>query len=240
MSDNILISFPNTGRTWLQFMTKHLGVDCYYTHQGSQIRKQYPSGPQNSPSYTSVHVTRYTVPQIITYVERYPEKLTNKKLALLVRNPLDVMVSGYFQTIHRCGIPMSVHDFIRDPRHGISKLIAFNLYWREKYPCKVVTYEDLRTNTHNTLKQVCSYYGYECDDNAIAESIEKYKFDNMRKMELESMGFEKIFKNTTKDEPEAFKARRGVVGGYINYLTQEDIAYCEAQLKAHNYFERMQ
>lgn len=202
-------------------MTKHLGVDCYYTHQGSH------------------HVARYTVPQIITYVERYPEKLIGKKLALLIRNPLDVMVSSYFQTIYRCGIPMSMHDFIRDPRHGIEKLIAFNLYWREKYPCEIVTYEDLHANTRNTLTQVCSYYGHDCADDALAESIEKYQFDNMRKMELESTGFEKVFKHTNKEEPEAFKARRGVVGGYVDYLTQEDIDYCEAQLKTHNYFERM-
>jgi hypothetical protein len=202
-------------------MTKHLGLDCYYTHQGSH------------------HIKQYTMPQLITYIERYPEKLLGKQMILLARNPLDVMVSSYFQTIHRCGMHMSMYDFIRDPRHGISKLIAFNLYWHENYPCKVVTYEDLHTNTLDTLKQVCFYYGHDCDDDALAEAIDKYRFDNMRKMELESTGFEKVFKHTNKAEPEAFKARRGVVGGYVDYLTQEDIDYCEAQLKAHNYFERM-
>lgn len=202
-------------------MTVHLGINCYYTHQGSH------------------HVARYTTSQIVNYVEKYPEKLSGKKIALLIRNPLDVMVSSYFQTIHRCGIPMKLYDFVRDPRHGIEKLITFNLYWRENYPCKIVSYEDLRTNTLETLKQVCMHYGYDCEDSGIAEAIEKYQFENMRKMELESTGFEKVFKHTNKLEPEAFKARRGVVGGYVDYLSQEDIDYCEAQLQAHSYFERM-
>jgi hypothetical protein len=202
-------------------MTKQLGLDCYYTHQGSH------------------HIKQHTAEQLITYANKYPEKLKNKKMILLSRNPLDVMVSSYFQTIHRCGIPMTMHDFIRDNRHGIEKFIKFNLYWREKHPTTVVTYESLHANTQSTLKQVMSIYGANCSNEAIEKVVNMYSFDNMRKMELESSGFEKVYKHTNKNEPEAFKSRRGVVGGYVNYLNSQDIEYCNNKLDQCNYYTRI-
>jgi hypothetical protein len=38
-----------------------------------------------------------------------------------------------------------------------------------------------------------------------------------------------------RDDRETFKVRRGVVGGYVDYLSQTDIAHCEAVLNRYQY-----
>jgi hypothetical protein len=39
------------------------------------------------------------------------------------------------------------------------------------------------------------------------------------------------------DNPDSYKVRRGKVGGYSDYLSAEDIAYCDEVLKHYTYFE---
>ena len=41
------------------------------------------------------------------------------------------------------------------------------------------------------------------------------------------------------EDIDARKTRRGKVGGYIDYMSIEDIEYCNLILLKHNYFERM-
>ena len=39
--------------------------------------------------------------------------------------------------------------------------------------------------------------------------------------------------------PNSYKVRRGKVGGFVDYLSPEDIAYCDEVLKSHNYSEKV-
>jgi hypothetical protein len=38
-------------------------------------------------------------------------------------------------------------------------------------------------------------------------------------------------------QPESLKIRRGTVGGFIDYLSADDIDYCNEMLNAYKYFE---
>jgi hypothetical protein len=216
---NVLVSFPNSGRTWLQSMTMEIGMPCYYTHQGSH------------------HASKHTIEQIFKFIEKYPNKFDDMDIILLVRDPKDTMVSNYFQTIYRVGIEFqSLSDFLRHPRHGIEKLIKFNLYWKKFHNTKLtISYENLKSNPQQVLIDMCNTFNFPIDTLKIKQSIQNNEFHKMKQREIQASSNAKIYKHTDKTNPESFKIRKGLVGGYIDYMSKSDVEYCDSILNKYNY-----
>ncbi|TIP61683.1 MAG: hypothetical protein E5X55_36270 [Mesorhizobium sp.] len=41
------------------------------------------------------------------------------------------------------------------------------------------------------------------------------------------------------DDPESFKVRKGKVGGYLDYLSTDDVAFCDDVLARLDYWKRL-
>lgn len=162
---------------------------------------------------------------------------------LLIRDPRDTVVSGYYQAARRLQIfSGSMSDFIRDPRHGIDKIINFNLVWMQFLyndpNAMILAYEDLVRNTEVELKRVSTFMGHDLPMEMVRRLVSNNRFSVMQERERRG-DFEAFGQSLTPKDPEdvtTYKVRRGKVGGYMDELSSDDITYCNEQLEKTSYF----
>ena len=146
------------------------------------------------------------------------------------------------------GIPL---DKSGQRRHGINSVIDWMGEWfadlKNIKEHKIITYEEMKKDTFSVLKEVVEFVGYECDDEHIRAAVEYSSFSNMRKIEEEQiensnglgLSLHKLKKHGNKENPnllrkykgnfgkskQATRVRRGKVRGYLDELSESDIAY---------------
>lgn len=219
LRDEVLfVSFPKTGRTWLRVILDDLKVDIKYTHGCSDYRRRL--------SYKDIDIDKH--------------QYESKRLIFLIREPKDVVVSNYFQAARRDIVYKgNIHEFIRDERYGIKKAVAFYDLWFENRSVPkaflVIRYEDMHKDTLAVVKRVLEFLGIRnVSEDTLRETVQIFGFANMRR--LEQTGYfeedygKRIIPRNIRDE-ESFKLRRGKVGGYIDYLTEEDTEYCNKAIR---------
>ena len=226
---NIILAFPNSGNTWLRFILNNLGVKLEVDY----ITTQQGTG----------HKEMLTFKQIVSYIEKYPNKFHNNNILFLHRDPRDTIVSSYFHITRRFlmnydgGLPV----FLRDPRNGLEKCIQFNLYMKEEFnhpkdKIDFISYDQLHNSPKEALSKVLNLFQVERSEEDIYSSV---KNSSVEIMKVEELKINRKLKLTRPEDPESFKTRRGIMGGYVDYLSEEDIKYCNDLLEQYNYFERM-
>lgn len=214
-----VVSFPKSGRTWLELMLDNLGIEAEFTHDNAGHLLQVP--------FTRLE------PAKVVYRRR--------RVVFLMRDPRDVVVSGYFQATKRLGVYAgNISDFIRDERHGIEKTIRFNQAWLTTGPNAtkdffLVTYENLRRNTLGQLKKIVDFVGCPgVSDAAMEQAVLSTQIDKLRELERSGAFREKYGAHLTPgdvDDPESYKVRKGKIGGFVEYLNPRDIAFCEEKMQ---------
>ena len=212
---DVVISFPKSGRTWLRVMLDQYGLSVNWSHAGAG------------------HVNGRPIGKLST-----SEARKYRRVLFLHRDPRDTVVSGYYQKIfRRDGYSGSMSDFIRDPRHGIEKVLRYNEMWialaRTRSQMMVESYENLQADTEGSLGRIVAFFGKPVDSVRIRDIVEANRFDKMQAREREgeyARTYGKILAPSNPMEPDSFKVRKGKVGGYREELTPEDIAYCDAAI----------
>jgi hypothetical protein len=221
-----VISFPKSGRTWLRAMLDDIGVPSRYTHDesGHVKRKSWQALNGNKTQYRAASIL------------------------LLIRDPRDTAVSGYFQLTRRLKISAgSFSEILRDDRHGIRKICHFNLQWfaaaGEVKRFAVLSYEQIHKAPEEALSAVATFAGVrDLNKELVQQVAANREFKRMRAAEA-SGELAKEYDNgkamylspgDPKDH-ESFKMRRGLVGGYVDYLSESDLAYCDMVLSETRY-----
>lgn len=255
-----VISFPKSGRTWLQVMlgeyiTRHYGLDV----KNVIAIKRYTKHLEGIPRIRFAHDFRpqwHTPEQMQTDKSMY----RHQKILLLVRDPRDILVSSFFEKTKRKPAKRSekprftgtINEFVYQNIGGIDTIIAFYNNWLKNKEIpddfKVIRYEDLRRNTRETFMDVLAYIGIsELDEKILDEVLDLGKIEKMRKMEaqsargahtssrsdpdVESAFMTRAFQPADPNDPETFKVRKGKVGGYVDYLGKEEIAFLEQKIR---------
>lgn len=216
-----VVSFPKSGRTWLRVMLDDLKLGANYTHDGSG----------------------HSMVGHVEELQPASEVFAGKTVVFLYRDPRDTVVSGYFQASKRVNTYAgTLSNFVRDPRHGIEKIVRFNMEWLERGPtlCKFmpVTYEELRADTAGTLARIVAFVGAERDAEAIRATVEEASFERMK--EKEASGeladrYGKALLPADSADPHSYKVREGLIGGFRKHLGDDDIAYCDEILQRLGY-----
>lgn len=217
---SLVISFPKSGRTWLRLMLEEANIPVRYDHAGSdhtRKRTKDELGIAMAPGAT--------------------------KRLLLIRDPRDTVVSGYYQAARRVQIYSgNISDFIRDSRHGIEKIINFNLMWIEHLQddpsAMILSYESLSENTELQLRKVSTFMGYELPIEVLRQIVANNRFSVLQERERRDE-FDTYGRALTPTDPEdvaTYKVRRGKIGGFVDEMSADDIAFCNRQLKEASYF----
>jgi hypothetical protein len=199
------VSYPKSGRTWLRVMLHAVQLRLRFTHAGSE-------GPHNF---------------------RGPWRFGGK-VVFLHRDPLDTVVSNYFHVTKRRQFTpdwrdCSMSDFVRS-RLGIVRIMDFNTTWLRALRTRsatIVTYEQMRADPGAVLRLLLHSFDQTVDDETIQLAVAAGSFDIMRQQETAGNKYNDVQLNLRDpSDPETYKVRRGIVGGYRDYLSAEDIEYC--------------
>ena len=222
-----VVSFPKSGRTWLRVMLTNAGVEVDYSHGGSD------------------HIAGRTPDELRSQLETF----LRRPVLFLLRDPLDTAVSGFFQASKRLQkYDGDIHTFLRSPQHGLEKIVRFNLLWLENQGrfrdfC-VLGYEDMHEQPAAELRKAISFLtGREPGPGIVEKAVEAGRFDNMRKVEARGEGaatYGDWLAPVDASDTDTFKTRRGVVGGWRDYLNEDDARYAEEIFGTYDYQRKVE
>lgn len=237
-SDAVIASFGKSGRTWVRVMMwRYLAKKNGYASDSISGFDEFRDRRKGVPVLFFTH-DNYL--KDFFGHDRKADVYAGKPVVLLVRDPRDTAVSQFFQWKHRMvarkkvindyplNDDVSVHDFIASPQAGIPKIIEFMNDWAAAAPkvgkLLVVKYEDLRSDTKIQLRRILEFIGEQPTDAELEDAVSFASIDNMRRMEIENArkaGAQRSMKPGNADDPSSFKVRRGKVGGWRDYVTEE-------------------
>tara|TARA_R110002110_G_scaffold205066_1_gene416648 strand:- start:40788 stop:41714 length:927 start_codon:yes stop_codon:yes gene_type:complete len=245
----IFASYGKSGRTWVRVM-----ISRYY-----QLVYKLPDNIlMGFDNYTRLNSD---IPRIFFTHDNYLRGYTgnvdskqdfyDKKTVLLVRNPIDVAVSQFFQWKYRMRpekkamnkypaheADISVYEFVKDPNQGLSHIIEFMNAWASELPriksLLVVRYEDLRSSPEQEMARIVEFLGMEANPEFLKDTAEFASVENLRKKEQENYFWRSGSRVQAKDvnDPNTFKVRKAKVGGYRDYFDDEQVAELHGMVDA--------
>ncbi len=249
LSDYVIASYGNSGRTWFRVM-----LSRYYS-------EHYELGDAGVLNFDNFHRRNSAVPKIFithdNFIKDYSGNTASKadfyksRTLLLVRNPADVSISQYFQWQHRMklhkvslnrfpprGSEVSPFEFVMREESGIPKIVEFLNVWANDIDnldhFAFLRYEDLRTNTSDELNRALNFLGENPTSDEIDDAVHYGSIDNMRKLEQNAGGWFKGGRLAPGDRsnPDSYKVRRAKVGGWRDYFSDSEVAEIEGLINA--------
>jgi hypothetical protein len=240
LADVVIVSFGKSGRTWLRVLLSRF----YQVKHGLSERHLI--------GFDNLHRKNRAIPKLFFTHDNYIKDYTgnhaskadfyDKKVILLVRNPLDVAVSQFFQWKFRMrpgkkslnnypehGSEVDIQNFVMDPDAGVTKIIDYlNLWAREADKVEdllIVRYEDMRRDTARALERIVTFIGTPGNDEQIADAVRFASVENMRNMEQKRTFWLSGSRMLAKDRsnPNSYKVRKAKVGGYRDYFDADQI-----------------
>lgn len=228
-----IVSFAKSGRTWLRTMVGHVLVEAL------DLPKEKLLDTTALTRAAGLNLTRFThdgtdnmPPGGFMTLKADKSAYRGKIVHLLYRDPRDIAVSAWFSATKRANLydgPLS--KFIRDPIMGVRKIARFYKQWEDAAAVPkafhFIRYKHLHADPMVPLRRILTDIGLPVSDAQLQRAIEASSFEHMREMErsaqFQRQG-EMLVPRDRADE-ESYKVRRGVVGGYHDYMSEDDIAY---------------
>jgi hypothetical protein len=243
----VIVSFGKSGRTWFRVLISRYFAHKYGLPEGSlmefdefnRANRKIPVLFFTHDNYLKDHVGH----------DRKFDLYGATRVILLLRDPRDTAVSQYFQWKHRMvgrkkvinGYPagdMDVASFIMGAEAGIPKIIGFMNDWARdltRFPdLIVVKYEDLKADTAGELGRALNFLGEAPSEAELADAAAFASVENMRKMEQENAGkfsANARLKPGDANDPSSFKVRRAKVGGWRDYVTEEQASAIDKMVR---------
>jgi len=237
-AEAFLISYPKCGRTWLRMLLSRALESHYGAPDIDYLGGDFLGG--NVPGAPRIRVSHDDDPHWKTArgLDRRKRRYRGKKVVLLVRDPRDVVVSMYFERSRReRAYEGSLSQFLHERRGSLDTILAYYNVWAgaRGIPSDllVVRYEDLRRNTEAELLRLLSFLGIEgVAPETLQEAAHFASFENMRKMESSGAVESGRLRPRDPQDPESFKTRRGKVGGFVDYLSADEIEDVERRIRS--------
>jgi hypothetical protein len=219
--DGFICSYPKTGRTWLRFALHHylsdileLGLETKFTTLFSLLPND-GGGPNRGPEAFAFS-DRPEIPLIVSSHRRRGPEHEGTPTVLLVRSPLDTLVSLWFHLSRHHGNDVGDLDAWAAERAG--DLAAHLDSWAPRVGQEVLptSYETMSASMQGTLSAAIRHLGVDLDPAAVQRAVDAADFDRMMQAE-ETEGIPDHEYDMT--DPEARRVRRGAIGGWTDYLS---------------------
>ena len=246
-SDGVIVSFGKSGRTWFRVL-----ISRYFAHKHGLPEGQLMEFDEFHRANPKIPVLFFTHDNYLKDYRGHDRKFDlygGSRVILLVRDPRDTAVSQFFQWKHRmlprkrvinsypAGEP-DLASFIMGTEAGIPKIIEFMNAWArdlERFPeLLLVRYEDLKADTTGQLARSLRFLGESPTDSELSDAARFASVENMRRMEQENAGKSAAnirLKPGDANDPSSFKVRRAKVGGWRDYVTEEQAADIDGMVR---------
>lgn len=221
----LVISYPKCGRTWLRNIVFQLDppLNFTYTHYLA------------SPHFWHISPASSLAPR----------RIDPNTSFLLHRDPRDVVVSQFHQTLNRdlpnllrhekrshtkhllkskqINPPSSLSDFVVDPHWGIERVFSFNLsVLNACVSIPVLHYERLHIDTFTELTSFFSSNGFNFDESSLRNACDNCSFSRLQAQEVLGVQDPSLritpIANRDNSNVNNLKLRRGVVGGWVDEI----------------------
>jgi hypothetical protein len=228
-------SYPKSGRTWMRFALAHYMRARYALDLDIDLRSIFrllpnmdgfaPDRGKDASVYTLA--ARPEIPLLLFSHLRFDERLFGRRpVVFILRCPYDVMVSSY---LHKTRQDLSwegpLDAFLRDPEVGVADLVRYLNSWAprlQKPGVMVLTYEQLRTDPETGFLCLAAHLGIQAEPAIARIALSQASFENMSDVERR-VGIEGYDYDWW--DREARRVRRAQIGGYRDYLDEQDCRY---------------
>lgn len=246
-ADGVIVSFGKSGRTWFRVLISRYFAHKYGLAAGSLM--EFDEFHRANPKIPALFFTHDNYLKDYMGHDRKFDLYGRARVILMVRDPRDTAVSQYFQWKHRMvprkkvinGYPsgeVDVHGFITGAESGIPKIIDFMNDWARDLPrfpnLLLVKYEDLKADTRGQLDRALRFLGHHPTAAELEDAASFASVENMRKMEQANagkLGANARLKPGDANDPSSFKVRRAKVGGWRDYVTEEQAAAIDRMVR---------
>ena len=240
--ESFVVSFPKSGRTWLRVLlavveANRRGADTS-TVVSEWLEHEAPTFAERSVLFThGLSVDAYERTEAMSHFLGY---IGDRRRVFLVPDPRDTIVSYFFQVTKRqrgSALANDIGRFLRDPRYGIDRVLQFlaacDASQRDDPgPSLLLSYEELHGDPQRVLAATATFLGSPASSRTLEFAVMFAGFDNMRRLELEGGLDSQPLAALDASDSESLKTRKGVVGGYVDYLSPKDVAYVEKRIEA--------
>lgn len=234
-SDYLVLSRAKSGRTWLRAMLSRL----YQQRHGLDARLllDYDNFHRLDRAAPVVAMTHGLYLDRLADHPRHGAALRAKPVIFLVRDPRDIAVSEYFQTTRRAkahkrelyeveqSLPM--FEFLMQAPLGLPAICEYLNHWHDELArwqrVYHLGYEALREAPAEELEQLCKFLGEDFSMAEIGDAVAFADFESLRRKERENFFRNNRLRPANAQDPDSFKVRRGKVGGYRDYFSDEQL-----------------
>jgi hypothetical protein len=242
--DCLIVSIPKSGRTWLRVLLHTYYSKLLGSHEPINSQDRFEDG---RPAYYFTH-DLYEHQTIASPLHRLrgrfliPPDERRNRILLLARDPRDVMVSLYFQNTRRekasRRYKADISTMLDDPILGVDRVIQVMNHWMQEWGSRdegflLARYEDWQADPWAHFSAAIRFMGgIDPDDAALEAAIGESRFDRMQERERQTSDGPRAVRPGDPSDPDSYKARRGKVGGYRDYLSDTDINRIETAMRA--------
>jgi len=256
------IAYPKTGSTWVRMMLgKYVQLACnlsalplFDAYDWLGRCERYCIGRSMHFSHTPLTWENQTARDL--EFANVISPFLKKKVVLIIRNPLDTLVSMWFQEKYRTeiGFTGDLTEFLEHPIFGLEKFFCFHRLWAESCDkvkgFHLVRYEDLKISCADHFRELLQFLGMPVTERFLQAAVDYGSFDNLKNLEKSGAGPHypssglDIFATGDRNHPDAYHIRRGKVGGYKDYLDPDMVTQYEARVAQemttwNNYLDRV-
>ena len=241
-ADAFVVSVPKSGRTWVRVFL------LAYFAERERLEPGY-----HAPKCVFTH-DRWEHETKGRFMDRLRGKwlipraeAARKPVLLVVRDPRDVIVSLFFHLQKRAhSYDGELPGLLRHPVFGVGRMVAVMNGWLAEWSragrLHVLRYEDAKARPREVFVEALRFLqpGVEPDLRALDRAVEISSFENMRRLETgdaQAPGSavvaslqEEALRPADAGDVDSYKVRRGKVGGYVDYLSADDVAFLDGEL----------
>jgi len=225
----VACAYPKTGNTWMRYFLGQYVANLLRleTPPLFDIRSAEPGVP--SLVFTHFPLTWQTQTAGDLTEASVTAPFRERRVILLVRSPLDVLVSHYKQQrnlIATSAFSGTLEDFAWDPVFGIEKLTRYYSLWAAAnclaQNILVVRYEDLHRNPRAGFLRVLKFLSVQFDETAFQSALRASSFPAMKALEASgraptypSSGMSLFASEFKVEGGESLHVRQGQVGAFV-------------------------
>lgn len=235
-ADILVLSRAKSGRTWLRAMLSRLYQRRHQLAENQLL--EYDNLHQQNPAIPIVAMTHGHYLDHLARHPRHGQRLKSMPAVFLLRDPRDVAVSEFFQSTRRASAHKrelyqveqggSMFEFVMQSPLGLAAICDYLNHWHQELDgwgrVYRLYYETLRAEPQAEMGRLLAFLGQDFTSEEIAEAVEFASFEALKRKERDNYFRNSRLKARDVEDPDSYKVRRGKVGGYRDYFSEEEVA----------------